>query len=99
MIPVETTFRVATAERITQLLFRTRLRSVAALARATHIDRATLSVKMHGHRRWYLDELQAIARVLGTSVSYLIGETDDSGVPLTGVEPATYGTGNRCSIH
>ena len=80
-----------TAERITILLFRTR-RSVSALAREAAIDRPSLSAKMHGHRRWYLDEIQSIARILDTSVSYLLGETDDAR-PLTQKVPASFETG------
>lgn len=38
--------------------------------------RSVLSAKLHGKRRWYVDEVVAIVDVLGTSVGYLLRETD-----------------------
>lgn len=65
-------------ERLNSLLAQSPLRTTAGLARATDIDRASISQKIHGHRRWYLDEVAAIAHALDTTVAYLIGESDSS---------------------
>src|SRR5690606_27546200 len=43
----------------------------------------TLSLKMSGARRWKIEDLQEIAATLGTTVAYLITETDDP-EPLPG---------------
>ena len=82
------------AERLGRLMDEAdELRSLAALSRHTGIDRASLSQKLHGRRRWYLDEVIAVARALGTSVAYLIGETSSptASAPLSPEEdPALY---------
>lgn len=66
------------SDRFTGLLSRSPLRTTAGLARATGIDRASISQKLHGRRRWYLDEVIAIALALDTTVAYLIGESESS---------------------
>jgi len=63
-------------ERLNGLLVNSEIRSVAGLARRVDVDRASISQKLHGRRRWYLDEVVAIATALNTTVAYLIGETD-----------------------
>lgn len=77
-------------ERIAMLLFRNKL-TVAALGRAMNKDRATMSTKINGHRRWYLDELVSIAAILDTTVGFLLGETDDDSRPshLPGANKST----------
>lgn len=57
------------------------IRSLAALSRRTGVDRAALSQKIHGRRRWYLDEVIRTASALETTVAYLIGETDSASAP------------------
>ena len=69
-----------TGERITALMFRHRY-TVSSLAAAIGKGRAAISTKVHGHTRWYGDELVAIAAVLNTTVGYLLGETDDDRRP------------------
>ncbi|MBP2437896.1 helix-turn-helix domain-containing protein [Microbacterium amylolyticum] len=69
-------------DRINALMAETHdLRTLAALARRIDTDRASLSQKIHGHRRWYLDEVILVADALKTSVAYLIGETDSASAP------------------
>ncbi|WP_414531139.1 helix-turn-helix domain-containing protein [Leucobacter chromiiresistens] len=62
------------------LLWRAHM-SVASLARQIGRDRSAFSLKLNGHRRWYLDELIEIAAELDTSVGFLLGETDDDRRP------------------
>lgn len=62
-------------DRIVQLLF-TQNMTQTQLAERVDMVRSVLSAKLHGKRRWYVDEVIAIADVLGTSVGYLLGETD-----------------------
>jgi hypothetical protein len=78
-----------TAERIAALMWRKRL-TVSSLATAIGKGRASMSTKINGHARWYLDELIAVSTVLDTSVGYLLGETDDDTPPsrLRGHEKA-----------
>lgn len=61
--------------RLNNLLAASELRSVTALAKRVDVDRASISQKLHGRRRWYLDEVIAIATALDTTVAYLIGES------------------------
>lgn len=69
-----------TPERIAALMWRKSL-SISSLASKLGKDRAQVSRKMHGHARWYADELIDAAAVLGTTVGYLLGETDDDRRP------------------
>lgn len=65
-------------QRLVSLLTQSPLRTTAGLARAIGVDRASISQKIHGRRRWYLDEVIAIANALDTTVAYLLGESDSS---------------------
>lgn len=69
-----------TGERIAALMFRHRY-TVTSLASAIGKGRAAISTKVHGHARWFLDELVAVAEALDTTVGYLLGETDDDSRP------------------
>ena len=69
-----------TGERIAALMFRHKL-TVTTLATAIGKGRASISTKVNGHARWFLDELVDVAEVLDTSVGYLLGETDDDRRP------------------
>ena len=65
-----------TSERIVALMWRKRL-TQTTVARQLGLVQATLSAKLHGRRPWFFAEIQSLARVLGTSVAYLSGETDN----------------------
>ena len=47
------------------------------LSAAIGVAQPNLSAKLRAARRWYLFEIVGIAQALGTSVAYLIDETDD----------------------
>ena len=64
-------------------------RSQAAVSAALGMAKSQLSRKLKGERPWYAREIVEVARVLGTSVAYLIGETDDPSAPPPGLEPGT----------
>ncbi len=64
----------AISEKIALLMVRVRLRSNAELARQSGINRATISLKMNGRRRWTIEDLRLLAPVLGTTVSHLLGD-------------------------
>ena len=63
--------------RIHELMFG-RFSSISSLARHLQMHGSELSRKIYGHRRWYLNDVKAIADALDTSMAYLTGETDDS---------------------
>ena len=76
--------------------------SQSALARAIEMSQPAINQRWRGMTRWQLDELDAIARLFGVSVTYLV--TDNAPVPTnvappTGLEPATSGLEGPCSIH
>ena len=48
-----------------------------ALGRAIGIDQSNLGKRLRGERGWSLDDLQAVARALGTTMGYLLGENDE----------------------
>lgn len=56
------------------------------LAARSGVHATSLSQKLHGKRRWYLNEVADIADALETTVAYLIGETDDSSRSVAGVD-------------
>jgi transcriptional regulator with XRE-family HTH domain len=64
-------------------------KSQAAVSAALNMAKSQLSRKLRGGRPWYAHEIAALARVLGTSVAYLYGETDDPSAPPPGLEPGT----------
>ncbi len=51
--------------------------SQTALGRQVGIDQSSLSKRLRGERNWTLDDLRAVATVLGTSIAYLVGETNE----------------------
>ena len=69
-----------------------RFRSYSALARATDINKTLLSQKLNGQRPWYLHEVQAIAKALGTTMAYLTGEASVA-EPTNGSGPVSEETG------
>lgn len=90
---------IETGERIHMLMWRGGL-SIRAMGPRVGVDQSSLSKKIRGKSPWYLHEIRSIARELGTSVSYLVGETDDpqadpdgpdggSKVRREGIEPPT----------
>lgn len=70
-----------TTTRIELRMLHAGVRSATELARRANLNRSTVSLKRTGSRTWQLSDLQAIAPVLNTTVSYLIGETDDPEIP------------------
>ena len=70
------TDNVVRGERVAALLW---ARGVTRreLANRCEINNTALSAKLHGRRRWYLNEVASIAEALDTTVGYLIGEEDD----------------------
>ena len=64
------------SDRIVGLLW-TREVSISEFARVLGMAQPTLSMKLHGKRRWYLEEVLEVADALGTTVAYLTGETED----------------------
>ena len=72
--------------------------SQSALARAISMSQPALNQRWRGAARWQLDELEAIARLFGVPVTYLVSDNAPF-VPPTGLEPATSGLEGPCSIH
>lgn len=88
---------VRVGERVLLLMFRARI-TQTALARKLGMTQAGLSKKIHGERKWTLDDLYAIAGALGVGVTELLGETqkpptspktDGGNVGPEGLEPPT----------
>ena len=71
----------------------------AELAEALGLEQSALSKRLRGERGWSVSEVLIAARHLGTTISYLAGETDnphpdqdpdgDGGVRHQGLEPRT----------
>ncbi|GEM_PF-2127769 len=76
-----------TAERIVALLWRKKM-SMTALGRRVGMSSPSISQKMKGDRRWFVEDLVAVAAELDTSVGYLLGETDDDAAPKTTAAPS-----------
>ncbi len=55
------------------------------------MDQSSLGKRLRGERGWTVDQLLTMARVFNTTVSYLVGETDE--VRPEGFEPPTF-----CSV-
>ncbi len=72
-------------DRIAALLWQAGM-SRAQLGAALDMQGPAISHKMHGKRRWYLEEVVRLAEVLDTTVAYLTGETDDPGTDLAAVD-------------
>jgi len=64
--------------------------SQSALARAISMSQPALNQRWRGAARWQLDELEAIARLFGVPVTYLVSDNAPF-APPTGLEPATSG--------
>ena len=73
------------SDRIASILW-SRQVTISELANQLDIAQSTLSLKMHGRRRWYLEEVIRLAEVLGTTVAYLTGETEDSRPAIASVD-------------
>ncbi len=67
--------------------------SQSALARAISMSQPALNQRWRGAARWQLDELEAIARLFGVPVTYLVSDNAPfvPPTPPTGLEPATSG--------
>ena len=78
--------------------------SQSDLARAISMSQPAINQRWRGMTRWQLDELDALARLFGVSVAYLVSDNAPTPVPSpsappTGLEPATSGLEGPCSIH
>lgn len=62
--------------------------SQSALARAISMSQPAINQRWRGMTRWQLDELDAIARLFGVPVTYLVSDNAPV-VPPTGLDPAT----------
>lgn len=60
-------------ERIAMLMFRHRV-TQTALSRSLGMTQPALGKKLRGERKWSLDDLYAVARELGVTISELLGE-------------------------
>ncbi|ERG63487.1 hypothetical protein L332_03330 [Agrococcus pavilionensis RW1] len=67
---------VLVGQRVHQLMWSRRI-SQTDFAPRLGFQQSSLSKKLRGTRGWSLDETAAAARALGTTVAFLIGETDD----------------------
>lgn len=79
---------IITGRRIHQLLWDRRLKQTQ-LAELLGMQQSGVGKKLRGERAWSLDELHTIASAFGTTVAYLIGESDVS-VPPEGFEPSAF---------
>lgn len=59
----------------------------SALARAIEMSQPAINQRWRGMTRWQLDELDAIARLFGVPVTYLVSDNAPV-VPPTGLDPA-----------
>lgn len=88
-------------ERLVALLFR---RNVTQARLALLLDLASPAItrRMRGEIDWRLAELQIVAEHLGTTVGYLLGETDDDRRPehlfRNDETPAANDGGNGCAL-
>ena len=71
---------VAVGRRVHMLMWERRI-TQTALGRTIGIDQSGLGKRLRGERGWSLDDLAAVAGALGTSMAYLLGETES---PLPG---------------
>lgn len=69
--------------------------SQTTLAAELGIEQSGLSKKLRGKRPWSLTEVITVARELGTTVAYLVGEAGDPGEPggRTPPEPSSDDSG------
>ncbi|WP_084485867.1 helix-turn-helix domain-containing protein [Humibacter albus] len=81
-------------ERVAALMWRQKL-SQRRLGLAIGVDPALLGKKLRGGRPWYLHEAKALAELLGVSLGYLMGETDEETPAHGGMQkaPASSETG------
>ncbi len=48
-----------------------------ALGRLVGLDQSSLGKRLRGERGWSLDDLRAVAGALGTTIGYLVGESEE----------------------
>lgn len=52
------------------------------LATSLGLTQSGLSKKLHGRTGWGVDELAQAAQILGTTVGFLFGETENAPTPM-----------------
>ena len=72
--PVES-LDVAVGRRVHLMMWDQRI-TQTALGRQVGIDQSNLGRRLRGERGWSLDDLRAVAAALGTSMAYLLGESE-----------------------
>ncbi|WP_334153039.1 helix-turn-helix domain-containing protein [Microbacterium sp.] len=77
-------------ERVMMLMFRART-TQTSLGKSIGMTQTALSKKIHGERKWTLDDLHAVASALNVSVATLISETEtpDPNRPLSDYKSAS----------
>ena len=78
--------------RLSALMIR-RGASKSLLAAAINVSPSGVTRRFRGQTEWTLTEMKAVANLLGTSVGYLLGETDVSALPENAETPAASATG------
>jgi transcriptional regulator with XRE-family HTH domain len=64
--------------RVHTLMFRRKI-TQTALAPRVGMGQSSIAKKLRGDQKWTVAELRNIADALDTTISYLVGETDDDG--------------------
>lgn len=63
-------------------------RTQGDVAAALGVDSTGLGKKLKGKNRWAIQEVIDLAAELGTTVAYLVGESDESGVTDPNLPPS-----------
>ena len=67
--------------------------SKGQVAEAINVSPSGVTRRFRGQTEWTLQEMKAVARLLGTSVGFLLGETDVSTASENAETPAASATG------
>lgn len=74
---------VAVGRRVHMLMWEKRV-TQTALGRSIGLDQSGLGKRLRGERGWSLDDLRDVADELGTTIAYLVGETEEAPTPKGG---------------
>lgn len=77
------------SDRLRTLMSREGIHTFAQLAERVGMDQGDMSRKVNGIRRWYLDELDALADALGSSIGAIIGDLPIDPADLLGERSIT----------